>query len=88
MKIMNCPLNGPRNISEFVYGGEVVDMPDPNTCSQAEWAAFVFLKDNQAILLREWWCHAATAFWFIAERDTATDEIVRTYPANEVFKKP
>ena len=23
MKILNCPLNGPRNISEFVWGGEV-----------------------------------------------------------------
>ena len=23
MKIMHCPLNGPRNISEFVWGGEV-----------------------------------------------------------------
>ncbi|MCR8722118.1 sarcosine oxidase subunit delta, partial [Pseudomonas syringae] len=22
MKIMTCPLNGPRNISEFTYGGE------------------------------------------------------------------
>ncbi|MQT72472.1 sarcosine oxidase subunit delta, partial [Pseudomonas sp. FSL R10-0071] len=22
MKIMMCPLNGPRNISEFTYGGE------------------------------------------------------------------
>lgn len=88
MKILNCPLNGPRNISEFVYGGEVEDMPDPDTCSQAEWAEFVFLKDNQATRVREWWCHAATAFWFIAERDTASDEIIRTYPANEVFKKP
>ncbi|MGE8384902.1 MAG: sarcosine oxidase subunit delta, partial [Pseudomonas putida] len=22
MKILTCPLNGPRNISEFTYGGE------------------------------------------------------------------
>ena len=33
MKIMPCPLNGPRNISEFVCGGEVLDMPDPATGS-------------------------------------------------------
>ena len=31
MKIMHCPLNRPRNISEFVYGGEVREMPDANT---------------------------------------------------------
>ena len=22
MKTLNCPLNGPRNITEFAYGGE------------------------------------------------------------------
>ena len=38
MKIMPCPLNGPRNISEFTYGGEFKPMPDPATCSDAEWA--------------------------------------------------
>lgn len=27
MKIMICPLNGPRNISEFTYGGEFKPMP-------------------------------------------------------------
>jgi sarcosine oxidase subunit delta len=27
-----------------------------------------------------------TSFWFIAERNTVTDEIVKTYPASEVFK--
>ena len=85
MKIMTCPLNGPRNISEFAYGGEVVAEPDPDTCSDAEWAEHVFLEDNRAGVVREWWYHMATAYWFIAERDTVKDEIVRTYPAGEVF---
>jgi len=87
MKLMRCPLNGERNISEFVYGGEVAAMPDPKGCSDAEWADYLFGRDNARGLVREWWCHAATTYWFIAERDTATDEIVRTYPPDEVFKK-
>jgi sarcosine oxidase subunit delta len=41
MKIMNCPLNGPRNISEFAYGGEVREMPAVNA-DLREWAAYVF----------------------------------------------
>ena len=86
MKILNCPLNGPRNISEFVYGGEITTMPDPNTCSDAEWADYVLMENNTAGVIREWWCHVATAYWFIAERDTVTDEILRTCPADEVFK--
>ena len=86
MKIMTCPLNGPRNISEFVYGGEVVAMPDPNGSTDAVWADYVFLEENRAGVVREWWCHAPTSFWFIAERDTVLDEILRTYPAGDVFK--
>ena len=85
MKIMPCPLNGPRNISEFVCAGEVVVSPDPNRATDAEWADYVFLHANRADVVREWWYHVATAFWFIAERDTRTDEIMRTYPAGDVF---
>jgi sarcosine oxidase subunit delta len=29
-----------------------------------------------------------SAYWFIAERNTLTDEIVRTYPADELFVGP
>lgn len=87
MKVMICPLNGPRNISEFVYGGEVVAEPDPNRCSDAEWTDYVFLKNNEAGIVREWWYHVPTAYWFIAERNTVSEEIVRTYPAGELFKE-
>ena len=86
MKIMNCPLNGPRNISEFVCGGEVQKMPDPAIGSDADWADYVFMHDNAAGVVTEWWLHVPTAYWFIAERDTRTDEIVKTYPASELFE--
>ena len=85
MKVMNCPLNGPRNISEFAYGGEVVTQPDPAQASDEEWAEFVFMEGNRAGVVREWWLHVPTAYWFIAERDTVRDRIVRTYPASEAF---
>ncbi len=87
MKILNCPLNGPRNITEFVWGGEVKVMPDPGTCSDRDWADYVFIENNKAGVVREWWCHAPTSFWFIAERNTVSDEIIRTYPASELFDR-
>lgn len=86
MKIIDCPLNGPRNAQEFVCAGEVRPMPDPNGCSDAEWTDYVFLENNTAGVVREWWCHVPTAFWFIAERDTVSDTFIRTYPASEVFR--
>ena len=85
MKIMTCPLNGTRNISEFAWGGEVKTMPDPLACSDDEWAEYVFLENNTAGVVREWWCHLPTSYWFIAERNTLTDEIIRTYPSTELF---
>jgi sarcosine oxidase subunit delta len=87
MKIMICPLNGPRNISEFSYGGEVREMPDQNTCSDEEWADYVFNKDNQIAIVREWWMHTPSSYWFIAERHTASDDIIRTYDAKEFFNQ-
>ncbi len=85
MKIMPCPLNGPRNIQEFVCAGEVVREPDPALASDAEWADYVFMVDNKAGVVREWWYHVPTSFWFIAERNTVTDEIVRTYRPETLF---
>ncbi len=87
MKIMPCPLNGPRNIQEFICAGTVEPHPDPNRCSDDEWTEFVWMEENLAGVVREWWCHVATAYWFIAERNTVTDEILATYPANRVFSE-
>ena len=87
MKIMPCPLNGLRNIQEFICAGPVEPHPDPNRCSDEEWAEYVWLEENLAGVVREWWCHVATSYWFIAERNTVTDEILATYPADRVFSE-
>ena len=75
---MHCPLNGPRNIAEFVCFGEV--RHPPVTADDDTWAAYLWERENRAGVVREWWCHAPSAYWFIAERDTVTDEILRAYP--------
>ena len=86
MKILNCPLNGPRNISEFAYGGEVQDLP-PAEAGVREWADYVFIERNVRGHVREWWVHLPTTYWFIVERDTATNEIIRTCSADELYPK-
>jgi sarcosine oxidase subunit delta len=79
MKLMTCPINGPRLISEFSYGGEVRGMPDPDSASDAEWTDYVFNRSGVPGIKREWWCHTPSGTWFIAERDTSTDSILQTY---------
>ncbi len=88
MKIMHCPLNGPRNISEFAYGGEVKTVPDQLTCSDREWADYVFYENNLAGVVTEWWFHTPSSYWFLAERDTVSDEVLRTFDASERFPNP
>jgi sarcosine oxidase, subunit delta len=87
MKILKCPLNGPRNISEFVWGGEVKPMPDPASATDAEWSAFLFLEDNTAGEIYEWWLHAPTNYWFIARRNNVSDEVLETMTADTYFER-
>ena len=62
-------------------------MPDPVNSNPREWAEYVFFHDNKADVVTEWWCHSPTSYWFLAQRNTVTDEVVRTFPASEVFAK-
>jgi sarcosine oxidase subunit delta len=87
MKVMRCPLNGDRNINEFQCAGEVAVMPDAADISDDVWRDYLWLSANEAGVVREWWCHLPTSYWFIAERNTVTDEIVRTYASEEMFNK-
>ena len=79
MKILTCPLNGPRPVSEFFYWGEVRPMPDPTSASDDEWADYVFNRNGAPGVKREWWCHTPSNTWFIAERDTEKDVVLETY---------
>jgi sarcosine oxidase subunit delta len=79
MKIIPCPVNGPRPASEFYFGGEVRAMPDLKSATDEEWAEYVFHRSGEPGVKREWWYHVPSGTWFIAERDNRTDEIARTY---------
>ncbi len=79
MKRLTCPLNGSRNISEFIYGGEYHADVNPDDVGDREWAEHVFFHENEAGLVIEWWCHSASSCWFLAKRDTRSDEILDTF---------
>ena len=53
-------------------------------CTDAEWTAYLFNRASVPGVKREWWCHTPSGYWFIAERDTARDEILATYDAAEL----
>lgn len=84
MKQLRCPVNGWRPISEFVWGGEVRVMPDPDGASDAEWAAYVFERSGVPGVKREWWYHVPSGTWFITERDTQRDTLLGSWLPHEV----
>lgn len=91
MKLLNCPINGLRPLSEFLFGGECREMPNPDTSSDLAWAGYVHYRDNAPGIKKEWWYHTPSCTWFIAERNTMTDEVLNTYlygkaPANKKEK--
>lgn len=79
MKLLKCPINGTRPLREFIFGGEWRDMPNPDTSSDLEWASYVHYRDNAPGIKKEWWYHSPSGTWFIAERNTLTDEVLATY---------
>lgn len=79
MKLLRCPVNGERPLQEFEYGGEYRLQPDPDIVSDAQWALYVFNRDGAPSVRREWWYHTPSGVWFIAERDTSNDQVIRTY---------
>jgi len=83
MKILTCPVNGPRPVSEFAFGGEVRTMPDAATCTDGEWADYVFNRTGIPGVKIEWWYHIASGTWFFAERDTVADRVIRTWLPGE-----
>ena len=78
MKLMTCPVNGTRPISEFICGGEIKLEP-ALTVSDPIWADYLFHRNGAPGIKKEWWCHTPSNTWFIAERDTAKDHVLRTY---------
>ena len=79
MKIIPCPINGPRPAQEFEFGGELRPMPDPAAATDEEWADYVFHRAGEPAVKREWWYHVPSGTWFIAERDNRTDVFLKTY---------
>ncbi|NNC23870.1 sarcosine oxidase subunit delta [Salinisphaera sp. USBA-960] len=80
-----CPWCGPRDESEFAYGGEAhLNRPDPETASDREWAAYLYYRDNKAGVHAERWHHThGCRRWFNAVRDTVTYRFHSVYTMDD-----
>ena len=83
MQLIECPWCGPREETEFHYGGQahIAYPDDPGALTDEEWAHYVFFRANPKGTFAERWCHSAGCRrWFNAVRDTAACSIPHRLP--------
>ncbi|WP_128803811.1 MULTISPECIES: sarcosine oxidase subunit delta family protein [unclassified Streptomyces] len=91
MLLIPCPWCGPRDESEYHYGGQAhIPYPDdPSALTDEEWARYLFFRDNPKGPFAERWNHTAGCRrWFNAVRDTSTNEILAVYRVGEARPDP
>ncbi|MEU1799769.1 sarcosine oxidase subunit delta [Streptomyces sp. NPDC019937] len=86
MLLITCPWCGPRDETEYHYGGQA-HVPYPgNTAdlTDEQWAAYVFYRDNPKGPFAERWMHSSGCRrWFNLLRDTASYEVLAAYRLDE-----
>lgn len=89
--IINHPLLGPRDASEFTYLGDaaLIHRPDGEAADALQqFVDYGYLRDNPAGLHRELWFHdGGDRSWLVVTRDTTTHEITSVELARDVARK-
>ena len=83
MMQIECPWCGPRDETEFHYGGEahIARPVDPDALSDEAWADYLFMRANPKGIHAERWMHAqGCRRWFNALRHTASHDFRAVYP--------
>ncbi|MDQ0949519.1 sarcosine oxidase subunit delta [Streptomyces phaeochromogenes] len=86
MLLISCPWCGPRDETEYHYGGQA-HVPYPETTADLtdeQWGQYVFYRDNPKGPFAERWMHSVGCRrWFNVLRDTATYEVLTSYRLDE-----
>jgi heterotetrameric sarcosine oxidase delta subunit len=83
--VLTCPNCGVREVTDFAFGGELNPRPKAAP-SLRELGEYNYFRENVAGVQQEWWLHrSGCGEWFIAERNTLTNEVHWTAPPGEVF---
>lgn len=89
--IIEHPLLGPRDASEFTYMGDaaLINRPDwTATTAVQDFADYGYLRDNPAGRHRELWFHeGGDRSWLVVTRDTTTHAITSVELARDVARR-
>ena len=89
--IINHPLLGPRDISEFVYLGDASLLKRPtwdSNKSEEKLYEDLYLRNNVAGIHKELWFHQhGDRSWLVVTRNTISHEITKVELAADISKK-
>lgn len=89
--IIEHPLLGPRDASEFTYLGDaaLIHRPDPTRPDAMQaFHDYLYLRDNPAGEHRELWFHEqGDRSWLVVTRNTLTHEIIKVELASDVARR-
>lgn len=82
---INCPWCGERDYNEFRYGSDATKTrPAHGQGDRQTWHDFTFIFDNPKGPHREYWQHTlGCRHWLVMERNTATNQVLGTWPARD-----
>ena len=88
--IIEHPLLGPRDISEFIYLGDAKLLNRPNwddKKAEDNFYKYSYLRENVAGMHKELWFHQqGDRSWLVISRNTVTHEIIKVELATEIKK--
>ena len=77
--LITCPNCGLRSVTDFRFGGEVLQRPQQDAPGQ-EWNEYYYFRKNTSGTHEEWWYHKfGCRKWLMAVRDTRTNQVQSTY---------
>ena len=88
--IIDHPLLGPRDISEFIYLGDATLLNRPHwddKKAEDNFYKYLYLRENVAGMHKELWFHQqGDRSWLVISRNTVTHEIIKVELAAEIKK--
>ena len=88
--IINHPLLGPRDMSEFIYYGDANLLKRPkwdDKNAEDKFYKYLYLRKNIAGVHKELWFHQqGDRSWLVVTRNTKNHEILKVELATEVVK--
>ena len=85
--IIDHPLLGPRDASEFTVLGDAALIDRPDGGDVAAFHDYLYLRDNPAGIHRELWFHEhGDRSWLVVTRNTLTHEVLGVELAADVAR--